>query len=358
MSLRLASYITAFVLAAADPLLAAGPPWKFSFDEGKRSITLGFLAQPQFESLTKPDGSGAANNLFMRRFRLIAGGKATRKLSFFVESDAANLGKPGVNGERTTDFYLQDAFLTYTFRPELQLDAGMLLVADSHNSGQSAASLLPIDYGSYSFLASDPAHGKFGRDYGIQLRGYFRKHFEYRIAGFRGHHEPDARFPLRYSARFVWYPFDTDTGFFYTGTTLGQKRIVSVGAGFDRQNDYGASSVDLFIDQPLRAGDGVTFQVDYIHYNGGTTYESLLRQNTWMLEGGYYLRRAQLGPFFQLSNRDLADPRLADDSKIQGGIAYWANGHRMNVKLGIGRLLKDGAPDRTQLVIQTQLFYF
>ncbi len=356
--MRLALCVTAFVIAAADPLIASGPPWKFSFDEGKRSISFGFLAQPQFESLTKPDGSGSTNSLFMRRFRLIAGGQVSQKLSFFVDSDAANLGKLGVDGERTTDFYLQDAFVTCAFRPELQLDAGMLLVAVSHNSAQSAATLLPVDYGSYSFLASDPTHGKFGRDYGIQLRGYVKKHFEYRIAGLRGHPAPEGGFPYRYTGRLVWYPFDVDAGFFYTGTTLGQKRILSVGAGFDRQNAYTSSSVDFFLDQPLRAGDGVTLQADFIHYDGGTTFESLPKQNTWMLEGGYYLRRAKVGPFMQFSNRGYSNLRLADDNKIQGGIAYWANGHRINVKLGIGRLLKDGAPDRTQFVIQTQLFYF
>ncbi len=355
---RIPLCVTALLLAAAGSLRAEAPPWKFSFSEGKRSVTFGFLAQPQFESLTKPGGFGTANNLFMRRFRLIAGGKLSRKLSFFVESDAADLGKLGADGNRTTDFYLQDAFLTYAFRPELQLDAGMLLLAESHNSGQSAASLLPVDYGPYSFLASAPAHCKFGRDYGLQFRGYLLNHFEYRIGGFRGHHAPNPGFPHRYTARFVWYPFEIDSGFFYTGTTLAQKHIVSVGAGFDRQNDYAAWSVDFFVDQPLRGGDGVTLQADYIHYDGGTTYESLPRQNTWMLEGGYYLRRAKLGPFLQISNRDNTDTQLADESKIQGGIAYWAKGHRMNVKLGVGRLLKDGTADRTQLVIQTQLFYY
>jgi hypothetical protein len=357
MSCRLILLSAAFLIAV-PPLRASGPPWKFSFDEGRRSITFGFLAQPQFESLAKIGGSGTSNNLFLRRFRLIAGGKVTPKFSYFVESDAANLGKTGVDGMRITDFYLQDAFVTYAFRPEVQLDAGMLLVAVSHNSGQSAASMLAVDYGSYSFLASDPTHGKFGRDYGIQLRGYIKKHFEYRIGGFRGHHAPNPRFPHRYTGRFVWYPFDDDPGFFYTGTTLAQKRIVSIGAGFDRQNDYSTCSADVFVDQPLSHGDGVTFQADYIHYNGGTTFESLQKQDTWLMEAGYYWRKAKLGPYVQLSTRDFANPRLADDKKIQGGLAYWLNGHRMNVKFGLGRLLKEGATDRIQFVIQTQFFYY
>jgi hypothetical protein len=358
MSLRFSLCLTLFFLIATPPLRGEGPPWKFSTDEGKRSATIGFLAQPQFEALTKADGTGTANSLFLRRFRLIAGGKISPKLSYFVESDAANLGKLGTNGKRTSDFYLQDAFLTYAFRPEIQLDAGMLMVAVSHNSGQSAASLMSVDYGAYSFLASDPTHGKFGRDYGVQVRGYIKKHFEYRLGGFRGHHIPNPRFPHRYTARFVWYPFEPDTGFFYTGTTLAKKRIVAIGGGIDRQNDYGTSSVDFFVDQPLGGGSSITLQADFIHYNGGTTFASLPHQSTWLLEGGYYLHRAKLGPYVQLSTRDFANPRLADDKKFSGGLAYWLSGHKLNIKMGIGRLLKDGAPDRTQFVLQTQFFYY
>ena len=162
MLLRLLSAAVCAALCCFLPgsLQAAGPPWKFTLADGKTSVSLGFLAQPQFEALEKPNASGYSDNLFLRRFRLIAGGKINSKLSFFVESDAANLGKQAADGTRTADFYLQDAILTYAFRPEFQIDGGMLLVPVSHNSQQSGASLLPVDYGPYSFLSSDPTHCK------------------------------------------------------------------------------------------------------------------------------------------------------------------------------------------------------
>jgi len=341
-----------------QPLYAGGPPWKLNLNEGKTSVSFGFLLQPQFESLENAAATDSDNNLFFRRIRFLAGGKITPKLSFFVESDNPNLGKKAANGDRINDFFLQDAYVSYAFRPEFQLDGGMILVPLSHNTGQSAASLLAVDYGPYSFLASDPTRSKVGRDYGLQARGYIHKHFEYRVGVYRGNRNHDGDFPYRYMARFVWYPLEADTGFFYTGTTHGQKKIVALGASFDRQGDYSANSVDVFIDHPTPNGDAVTFQADFIRYDGGDSFKTLPKQNDWLLEGSYYFKKLKLGPYVQFASRDLSNPSSLDDRKIQGGISYWIQKHKINVKMGYGKLLKDNSPDRTQFLVQAQFFYY
>jgi hypothetical protein len=340
-------------------IYAQGPPWTFSTNDKTTYLTLGFLAQPQFESIEYPDGTGRnLNNLFLRRIRFLAGGKLTKKLSFFLESDAPNLGKKGFDGKRNSDIFLQDAYLSYAFRPEFQLDGGMLLVPVSHNSQQSAASLLTVDYAPYSFLASDPTRSKTGRDYGIQARGYIKKHFEYRMGVFRGNRNHDGAFPYRYTARFVYYPFEAETAFFYTGTTHGQKKIVGIGASFDRQDNYSANAVDLFVDLPVRKGDAFTAQVNFIRYDGSTTFTSLAQQNTWMLESSYYVKKARISPFLQYASRDITKPGVADEKKVLGGIAFWPLKHRLNVKTGFARLLKDNAASRMQFVLQAQFFYY
>jgi hypothetical protein len=347
------------LICCLHPAYAEGPPWKFAAKAGNTFITFGFLAQPQFESIEYPSGTGSnLNNVFLRRFRFIAGGKLTKKFSYFIESDAPNLGKKGFDGKRTSDIYVQDAYVNYAFRPEFQLDGGMLMVSVSHTSGQSAASLLTIDYAPYSFLASDPTKSKMGRDYGLQARGYIKKHFEYRVGVYRGNRNHDGAFPYRYLARFVYYPFEADTGFFYTGTTHGQKKIVGIGASFDRQGNYSANSVDLFVDVPVRKGDAFTAQADFIRYDGSTTFTSLLQQNSWMLESSYYVKKGRIGPFIQFASRDFTKPGLADDKKMQGGVAFWPLKHRLNIKTGFARLFKDNAPTRTQFVLQTQFFYY
>ena len=357
-NLRCLLFIGIVVLPCARPIHAEGPPWKFTLNEGKTSVSFGFLLQPQFESLENTAGTDSSEDVFFRRIRFIAGGKINSKLSFFVESDNPNLGKKAANGERINEFFLQDAYVGYAFRPEFQLEGGMILVPISHNAGQSAASLLAIDYGAYSFLASDPTHSKTGRDYGLQARGYINKHFEYRVGLYRGNRNHGGDFPYRYLARFVYYPLEADTGFFYTGTTHGQKKIIALGASFDRQGNYSANSVDFFLDHPVKNGDAVTIQADFTRYDGGTSFTTLPKQNDWMLEGSYYFRKARIGPYVQFASRDLDNPNSADDRKIQGGVAYWIQKHKLNIKAGYGKLLKYRAPDRSQFVVQTQFFYY
>jgi hypothetical protein len=342
----------------AQPIYAAGPPWKFSTNEGNTSVSFGFLAQPQYEWLENAKATDSDNNVFLRRFRFIAGGKLTSKLSYFIESDNPNLGKKLAKGGRQNDFYLQDAYVNYAFRPEFQLDGGMLLIPVTHNSMQSAASLLAIDYGSNSFLATPTTRSKVGRDYGLQARGYIKKHYEYRVGVYRGDRNHDGDFPYRYMARFVWYPLEADTNFFYTGTTHGKKKIIALGGTIDRQGEYSANSVDLFIDHPVNNGDAVTFQADFVRYDGEGSQVRLPKQNDWLLEGAYYFKKVKLGPFVQYTSRDLRNPASLDDSKIQGGVAYWIQKHKINVKAGYGKILKDKAPDRGQFVVQTQFFYY
>jgi hypothetical protein len=357
--MRLLIIYSAIILAyCMQVAYASGPPWKFSTNDGNTSITFGFLAQPQFESLENATGTDFSNDLFFRRLRFIAGGKITSKLSYFVESDTANLGKKAPNGERINEWYLQDAYASYAFRPEFQLDGGMLLLPLTHNTGQSAASLLAVDYGSYSFLASSPTRSKLGRDYGVQARGYIKKHFEYRVGMYRGNTDHVGDFPYRYMARFVWYPLEADTGFFYTGTTHGQKKIIAIGGTVDRQGDYSTNSVDLFFDHPLKNGDAVTFQANFVRFDGGESFKALPVQNDWLLEGGYYFKKLKLGPYVQYASRDFSNPVSSDDRKIQGGLAYWIQKHRINIKAGYGQLRKDNSPNRSQFIIQTQFFYY
>jgi len=255
--------------------------------------------------------------------------------------------------------------LTWSRSDAFKVDAGMLLVPVSHNSQQGAPSLLPVDYGPYSFLHGDPTTSRTGRDYGFQVRGYpFGQHMEYRLGAFQGYRGEDATEPFRVTGRLVWYPFEADTGFFYSGTNLGAKRILALGASYDRQGGYSAASGDVFYDQPLTNGDALTLQADFVRYDGGDFFPlvggepPLPRQNAWLFEGGYYLHAVRMTPFVQVARRDFEDPAAADESKSLAGLAWWPRGHRLNLKLGVARLEKDGAPDRTQIAVQCQIFTY
>lgn len=358
--MRVFMFLVSCLIVLPDAGLCQDNPLKVMSQDGKSYAAFGFLAQGQAEWITNPLTDTTTKNLFLRRIRLIAGGKVNDKLSFFIETDSPNLGKAEVNGNKTAErMYLQDVILTYKFRDEFQLDGGMLLVPMSHNGLQGATSLLPVDYGPYSFQASSLTDSRVGRDYGLQARGYvFNKHLEYRAGVFQGRRNPGSTYPFRYTTRLVWYPFEAETGFFYTGTTLGKKKILALGFSSDNQGSYHSQAVDFFCDQPLRKGDGITLQADYTHHDGGVTLPQFLPQHAWLAEAGYYFNKTKLGPFMQLSGLRYALDTGNNQSKYLGGLAWWIQGHRFNIKLGIGRSQTGNSPRQLQVVLQSQVYIF
>jgi hypothetical protein len=330
--------------------------------DGKQTLNLGFLSQMQGEALDNAEATHTGQNLFFRRLRVIMGGKINDKLSFFFETDSPNLGKGTTAGTKNASTVtVQDFSLTYTFSNEFKIDAGMLLVPVSHNSQQSAASLLYVDYGAYSFQHSAPLDSVVGRDYGVQARGYLaNNHFEYRLAVLQGNRGTASTMPLRTTARVVWYAFEADTGFFYTGTTLGKKHILSIGGSYDQQQDYKAYSGDVFLDQPVGGGNALTLQADYTNYDGGTTFAKLPKQKALLVEGGFYIADAKVSPIVQFSKLtyDTETTTTENQQKIGGGVVYWANGHRNNLKAVIAQIKQDNAKNRMQYVVQWQVFTF
>src|SRR5258705_7695014 len=63
------------------------------------NLKLGVLGQFQADTLDHPGSEPNTNNLFVRRLRLIFGGQVAKNVSFFVETDAPNLGKELASGK-------------------------------------------------------------------------------------------------------------------------------------------------------------------------------------------------------------------------------------------------------------------
>jgi hypothetical protein len=64
----------------------------------------------------------------------------------------------------------------------------------------------------------------------------------------------------------------------------------------------------------------------------------------------------KLGPFVQLLNRLFSDSQISDLKKYIGGVAYWPNGHRFNIKLGADRSLGSTSVESWQVVLQALSF--
>jgi hypothetical protein len=330
--------------------------------DGTSSIKFGMLGQFQAESLTTTDGKDTSKDLYLRRFRILVGGNINENLSFFAETDNPNLGKVGNSATGTKgagDTYIQDAYGTYSFRNEFMIDAGMLLLPVSHHAGQSAASLVGIDYGPYAFIWSDPTTSRVGRDYGVEARGYLAdNHFEYRAGVFQGVRGVNSTNPERFMARVVYYPFQNEPGYFYAGSYLGTRKVLGIGVSMDSQDDYKAYGADVFLDYPLASKDVVTAQVDYTHYDGGNFITTLSKQNVIFGEASYYFQELKIAPFVQVNYENFDKKTLNDKHFMQAGIAYYIKGQNANIKLGVGRSGGNHLKNQTQVLLRMQVFMF
>src|SRR6266581_1134883 len=199
------------------------------------NVKFGMLLQTQADWTQDAATGSYQENLFIRRVRFLVGGQVAPKITFFFETDDPNLGK-SVSGTKniSTGFTVQDAYLEWKAADAFALDAGLMFIPLCRNCYQSAATLLPIDYGAYAFLHGGPTKSVVGRDTGFMARGYLAKsRLEYRVGAFQGARDRLSANPLRWAGHLQYAFLDPEAGFFTTGTYLGKKKVLTVGGGFD-----------------------------------------------------------------------------------------------------------------------------
>jgi hypothetical protein len=364
------STLLAVPLAASLCLL--GPPAaaqiQVTSTDGNATWKLGLLGQFTGETLdsqvasTSSLSTRTAQDLYIRRIRLLAGLKLYDKVNVFFDTDSPNIGKgDGAGGKNATDIFVQDLFATYTAAKEFQIDVGMMLPPASYNHTQSAATLMAIDYGANTFLESTPLQGRTGRDYGAEIRGYVAgDHLEYRAGVFQGNRSKVFN-SFRYAGRLTFWVFGTqNASFFYRGTSLGKTQSLGIGGSYDMQKDYKAYNVDFFWDQPIAGGDGLTLQADYTQLDGDVFLPSLPKQNNTLVELGYYIHTAKLQPYLQLAQRtfDVKTTANQDEKRYEIGLGYYAHGYNSNLKFGVGKIDRDTSKNRTQVRLQYQVYVF
>ncbi|HEX9161354.1 MAG TPA: hypothetical protein VF980_06565, partial [Thermoanaerobaculia bacterium] len=215
------------VVLLATPLLHAQAQIKV----GDISLKFGLLAQGWADSAQNAAPAvGYANNLFLRRIRFLVGGQINPNLSFFFDTDNPNDGKAPKN--LGAGFITQDAFVEWkpTGNNAFILDAGLMLPPLCRNCLESAATILSLDYGSFSFTESGPTQSVVGRDTGFLAKGYLAGgKFEYRGGIFQGARQTGSRNSLRETARLSYNPWETESGYTYPGVYLGNKKVLQFG---------------------------------------------------------------------------------------------------------------------------------
>jgi len=312
----------------------ASAQWQLASPDGDSSIKFGFLLQGRAETQKTESVDGMNQNIYFRRARILIGGKVNDRVGFFLETDSPNMGTVSSGSKQFGNTYIQDWVVTYRLAKGHNLDGGLILTPSEYNHLQSAISLLAMDYGRYSFIESGPIGANIGRDVGLQARGLLvQNQVEYRVGVFQGQRTGQTE-PFRVVARAAYCPWGAPTGLFYSGTYMGKKQWLSIGAAVDRQKDFASYHGDVFYEQPTGPGQCVTVQFDYSVYDGGDYITAIPKQSIWLAEVGYGLVNNRFVPYIQASGRNYDGTTGSNERYIQGGLTWRVDGHKTNVKLG------------------------
>jgi hypothetical protein len=242
----------------------------------------------------------------------------------------------------------------------------------AHNAVQGATTLYSWDYFAFSFLSTagtimGSQTSPVGRDAGIEVRGLVLDgHLEYRAGLFQGRRNADAGTDIgsnnffRATGRLQVNLLDPEPGFFYAGTYLGKKKILSFGITGDTQKSYHYYGGDAFADLPL--GPGIfTAQVDVVHMTGGT-FLVLAKQTALMGEIGFNITGLNLSPIFRYEHlwggTSSGGTTSPDQQHVGGGLAFWPYGHNSNIKAFYLRNTQTGtAHGDNQVNVQWQLYF-
>lgn len=343
-------------------------------------IKFGVLFQGQIDeaqiSGASADRGQYNQNILLRRARVLIGGQVAPNLTFFTETEAGFVGKQGANvyastqaankNIETTGLNLLDAVLTWKPIEILNIDTGLILVPVCRNCLQGAAMLLPLNYASSGFVESVTTGSDISRDTGIQLRSYLLSDkLEIRLGAFQGYRTMNSGSttsgstdPFRVTGRVQYNVFDAEKGLFYTGTYLGKKKVLAIGASYDAQGDYRAQAFDLFTDLPVTDSLAVTLQVDNIRWMPSKII-TVADTDDWVVEAGLYIGGLKIQPFIQYEDQQDVSGKTSDTRIFQGGLGYYFAGYNGNLKVSGG--FKDtGAANGygNQVTVQLQGFYF
>jgi hypothetical protein len=270
---------------------------------------------------------------------------------------------------------IQDAFVTYKPMGDmLKIDAGYMLPPLAHNAVQGATTLYMWDYFFYTFRSGNAFNSSgnpVGRDAGVELRGLVAGGLvEYRLGLFQGLRQPQSatesvsRNFFRATGRVQVNLMDPETGFFYAGTYLGTKKVLSIGGSFDLDDTgdtdaYKYFAGDVFVDLPFGPTGVLTAQVNVAYWNGGTTIMALTPKATAIMgEAGFLIGGIRLSPIIHAEHLFVSGDNN-DDTYVGGGLAWWPYGHNTNLKAFYTyRKAQAATNGGSQFNVQWQLYFF
>lgn len=322
------------------------------------------LYAPWRDTGSGPNGTGDTTDVFFRRNRLTLLGQVTNAVGFVTslqyEGDRRIEGTT-VNVQPRSQFGVLDAFVTVDADDAFKLRAGLSKdqLVREHNEG--CFSSLSADRSLFVYTPLP----RFSRDFGVVAWGnVLDSRVQYRIAAMKGNDDgTEPRSSLRYTARAHVTLLDPEASIVYRGTYLGEKRILTVGGGYQFEPDavygnvaartlvknYRAWTVDGFFEYPLPVG---TFTVSgaYLHtdfdgaYNGGDPDPrsvGLNGEKKGLYAKAGYLLPMKVGPgnvqiYGRYETWRFAELSGIVDQKVRwyaGGVNYFLEGQDLRITL-------------------------
>ena len=304
---------------------------------------------------------GYQQNLYLRRARFIMGGDIGDNVSFFLETDDPKLG---LNPKSlSSGFMLQDAFMEWKPDQRLIVSGGLMLVPFSRQTLQSPGSYYTLDISAITTVANAATQSAGLRDAGFQAKGYFLKDkLQYRLGVFDGQRDSSGRNSLRTAGYLQYDFFSPEKVYVFTGTALGKQKILAVDAGFDKQGAYRAGSANLAAALPVRGGDEIGGQFQYMYYDGRQKFLSIPEQNDTLLEAAYYIHRAKVQPFAKYESQNfVADQSRAKDiGRYGAGASYYVRGQNLKWTVQYLKAQPRNSPLKpcNEFSVQLQIFYY
>lgn len=342
--------IFAFGMTANSAM--AGP----TFPLGKEgSLSISYLTQmwTQYKGYSSDVNNSETTQFFLRRNRLQFAGQYNNYLGFYVQLDAPSDGKDGTLNKNVI---FRDSYLTFDTSDAVRFIFGKFKQTFTRENLEDCFGPLTLD------RAETISYTPFGgtRDTGIAMWGNLdNAKFQYRIMLANGRNDASVmpKHMPRVTVRMDVSLLDPEYDYGYEGTYLGTKKVLTIGAAYDYQNDvayanyparkdpvdYRAWTADIFWEQPFHSGT-YTFSTAYMHYDTGKAInqqpDPSLPVNSQL--SGYYVKAAYMLPhpsgigrlqFFlrhENSNYHLTS-HLYDQNWNSAGINYYINGQSLKI---------------------------
>lgn len=263
--------------------------------------------------------------------------------------------------ESDVEFTLLDAYVTAAPSNALQFRAGKTKQILTREIQEGCYAPLSVDRSNYilgPFTKNIWNYNKTTRDNGIVALGnLFGDVFQYRLAIMQGNKYSGSNAPdsagYRYTGRAHLSLLDPESDWGYSGSYLGKKKVLTLGAGYEFEpkavydsgttgsKDYRAYTVDAFYEQPTNAGtftlSGAYLKTDF--GNAGTRDVSDAmgvygERNGGYWKGAYMLGKTQVyGRYEKWAFADLGGVVGQQLTSKSEGLNYYIKGQDLRLTL-------------------------